>query len=119
MDSIIDNERDAPVPEQVAPLYEAYTLAVVGWPLLAVYALAQAGLSFVIAPQHPDLKLVFEPYLLMLGLILHVHWRRVDRIFRVHDLPRPVWIVMADCLSFVITFWALATLLEALVHELR
>jgi hypothetical protein len=105
--------------ERSAPLQEAYTLAIFSWPVLIVYAVAQASLSFFLAPHHPALKLVLEPYLLLLGLILHVQWRKVDRTLREHDLARPWWVATADCLSFVITLWALSVLVEAFLHEAK
>jgi hypothetical protein len=98
---------------------EAYTLAFVGLPILVLYALAQAGLSFLLGPHQPALKLVIEPYLLLLGLILHVQWRRVSAAFRDHQTPRPYWIAGADCASFVITFWAFGTLVDAFLREAK
>jgi hypothetical protein len=97
---------------------EALVLTCAGWPLLVFYAAAQAGLSFVVVPHRPELKLVVEPYLLLLGLILHVHWRRVTHLCQRVDMPRPVCVAVADCLSFVITFWAMAALADAFVSAL-
>jgi hypothetical protein len=96
-------------------LREAYILAAVGWPMLIVYGVAQATLALAVAPQHPQLRLVIEPYLLLFGLVLHVQWRGVDRAFRQQELSRPWWMAAADCLSFVITFWAVAVLMSAFV----
>jgi hypothetical protein len=100
-------------------LREAYALAIFSGPVLLVYVTAQASLSFFLAPHHPALKLVLEPYLLLLGLILHVQWRHVSRTFQANDLPRPWWVLAADCLSFVTTFWALCVLVEAFLHQAK
>ncbi len=100
-------------------LQQAYGLALVGLPLLLVYAAAQTSLSFVLGPDQHALKLVIEPHLLLLGLILHVQWRKVDRIYREVGLARPRWIAAADCASFVTTFWALAILGEAFMREAK
>jgi hypothetical protein len=98
---------------------EAYTLAFVGLPILLLYALAQAGLSFLLGPHQPALKLVIEPYLLLLGLILQVLGGGVSAVFRDHQTPRPYWIAGADCASFVITFWAFGTLVDAFLREAK
>ncbi|MER3414740.1 MAG: hypothetical protein C4297_00805 [Gemmataceae bacterium] len=94
-------------------------LAAAAWPVLLVYVSAQAGLGLLVAPRLPHLKLVFEPFLLLLGLILHVHWRRICVSLSEAGLKRPWYVALGDCLSFVTTFWALALLVEAILHELR
>jgi hypothetical protein len=99
------------------PLRDAYYLAAFSVPVLLVYAAAQAGISLFLGPDHADLKLVIEPNLLLLGLILHVQWRRVSTIFLAHDLPRPMWMTLGDLASFVITFWAGWVLVEALLRS--
>ncbi len=103
--------------ERTLSLREGYILAAVGVPILLIYGVAQSMLALFIAPKQPELKLVVEPYLLLIGLILHVQWRRVARTFREHGLTRPAWVAAADCLSFVITFWAIGVLVEAFLKE--
>lgn len=99
--------------ERISSVREAYVLALTGWPMLALYALAQASLSFVVSVERPELKLVLEPYVLFFGLILHAQWRRVRSVFELLGLRRPRWIAVADCASFIITFWALSVLAQA------
>ena len=104
---------------RTASLRQAYTLAAVGVPMLVVYGMAQTFLGLVLIRSQPELKLVTEPYLLLLGLVLHVQWRKVSLTFQANSLRRPWWIALADCLSFVITFWALSVLAEAFFHEAK
>jgi hypothetical protein len=103
--------------EEAAALQQAYIVAFFSLPVLLIYASAQTALSFMLGPQHTELKLVLEPNLLLLGLILHVQWRKVSNAFLAHGTPRPLWMAGADCLSFVITFWALWVLAEAFLRE--
>jgi hypothetical protein len=105
--------------ERTASLHETYCLALFSLPVLLVYAAIQAGVGLVIAPANAELKLVIEPYLLLLGLILHVQWRRVGGAFLASGLRRPWWVIAADCLSFVITFWALGVLVQAFLQEAK
>jgi hypothetical protein len=105
--------------ERPATWQETYFLAWFSLPVLIVYAIAQAAVGLVIAREQPELRLVIEPYLLLLGLILHVQWRRVSRHFFRSGVPRPLWIAAADCLSFVITFWALGILIQAFLQEAK
>ena len=112
-----EHAEQALTPEADASLQQAYVLAFFSLPVLLVYAAAQSFLSFLLGPEHSDLKLVLEPNLLLLGLILHVQWRKVSNAFLAHDLRRPLWMAVADCLSFVITFWALWVLAEAFLRE--
>jgi hypothetical protein len=91
-------------------------LAWFGLPVLFVYACAQGAISLFVGAQHQHLKLVIEPNLLLLGLILHVHWRHVGTLYAELGQDRPWWIGLADCVSFVITFWALWVLLEVFMH---
>ncbi len=105
--------------EHGGSLQQAYGLALVGLPLLLIYGAAQASLSFALAPHEHALKLVIEPHLLLIGLILHVQWRKVGSIFRDLGLTRPRWIAAADCASFVTTFWALTILGEAFLREAK
>jgi hypothetical protein len=103
--------------EAATAVQQAYVLAFFSVPVLFIYAAAQAGLSFFLGAEHTQLKLVLEPNLLLLGLILHVQWRKVSNAFLAHDLQRPLWMAAGDCLSFVITFWALWALAEAFLQE--
>jgi hypothetical protein len=105
--------------DRSAAMQEAYWLAWFNVPVAAIYAAAQAAVSFMLAREHVNLKLVIEPHLLLLGVILHVHWRRVDRIHRELEISKPWWMSAADCLSFVVTFWALATLGEAFLRAAK
>lgn len=99
--------------ERSVSIQQAYFLALASLPVLAVYAVVQTTVGLVIGPEYPNLKLVIEPYLLLLGLILHVQWRRVDLLFRCNEVARPGWIITADCASFMTTFWAVWTLAQA------
>jgi hypothetical protein len=117
MDPTLNDNRAAPEP--LAPLGQAYVLAFAGLPILLIYAVAQASLSLIVGPNNPNLKLVLEPNLLLLGLILHVQWRKVSHTFRAHGLARPAWVAGADCLSFIITFWALCALGEAFLQQAK
>jgi hypothetical protein len=110
----VNEQETYPLSELPASLRQAYLLAGFSLLVLMIYAAAQAGVALVIAPRQEGLKLVLEPYLLLLGLILHVQWRRVGAAFLGEGLRRPLWIIAADCLSFVITFWALAVIVMAL-----
>ena len=95
---------------------EAAILGLVGWGVLIFYMTAQVLLSFTL--EHGrwlELKLSLESYLLLLGLILHVQWRRVERLVWESGLGRPWWLMLADCLSFVTTFWACGTLFHMLL----
>jgi hypothetical protein len=114
---VVEDEAASLPHEQAVSLTEAYAIACFSLPVLLIYAAAQTGISFLLGPEHADLKLVLEPNLLLLGLILHVQWRRVGTIFLAHDLRRPVWISAADLASFVITFWACWVLVEAFLRE--
>jgi hypothetical protein len=105
--------------EQTASVLEAYLLAFFSVPVLLVYAAAQAGISLFLGPEQTALKLVLEPNLLLMGLILHVQWRRVGSIFMSHGLRRPLWMAAGDLASFVITFWACWVLVEAFIREAR
>lgn len=98
---------------------DAYIVAAVSLPILFIYAVAQTGVSVSVGPERPDLKLVIEPYLLLLGVILHVQWRRVTRTLAEQEVPRPLWIAGCDMTSFVITFWALASLAEAALQQAK
>ena len=109
--------KDEVAPEQETVLRQTYQLAWTSIPVLLVYAAAQVGVSIFVGPKQGQLKLVLEPYLLLLGLILHIQWRRVSRDFFDLGLRRPYWIAAADCLSFVITFWALSVLVHAFLVE--
>lgn len=100
-------------------LQEAHLMAYLNAGALLVYVGAQTSLSLLFGRDNAPLKLVLEPYLLLLGLILHVQWRSISRIFRDHAQPRPTWIAAGDCLSFVITFWALVTLTQAFIQQLK
>jgi len=111
----IENTR----PFAAAPPVEAVVLAAAGWPILLIYAAAQTALCIFVFPDQPGLKLVVEPYLLLLGLILHVHWRRVTWLCEQVRALRRWWITLADCVSFVITFWAVAALAAGFVESLR
>ena len=114
---MVDHRSEQLSSDEATSLQQAYVLAFFSLPVLLIYAAAQTGLSCFLGPQHSELKLVLEPNLLLLGLILHVQWRRVSNAFLAHDLPRPLWMAAADCLSFVITFWALWVLAEAFLRE--
>jgi hypothetical protein len=105
--------------ERSATLQQTYYLAAFSVPILVFYAAAQTAVALLVAPANASLKLVLEPYLLILGLILHVQWRRVGGVFHSEGLPRPLWIVAADALSFVITFWALGVLATAFLQEAK
>jgi hypothetical protein len=100
-------------------LREALLIACFSLPTLLVYAVAQSCIYFLLGPNKNGLKLMLEPYLLILGFILHVQWRRVAHIHRYHGQPRPTWMLTGDCFSFVITFWALWTLVEAFLREAK
>lgn len=100
-------------------LHHAYGVAIFSILILAVYVAAQLVLCVFVARHQPNLKLMVEPYLLLLGLILHVQWKKVAREFRMEDYPRPWWIAAADCLSFVTTFWAFFVLMEAFLREAK
>jgi hypothetical protein len=91
---------------------EAVVLGSVGWGVLIFYMTAQVLLSFTLTEARwLELKLSLETYLLLLGLILHVQWRRVERLVWEAGLPCPWWLTSGDCLSFVTTFWACGILL--------
>jgi hypothetical protein len=106
--------------DRTSTLPEVHLMACIAVPALLVYAAAQTGLCVALGGrEHASLRLVVEPYLLLLGLILHVLWRRTDQTYRAYDQPRPRWMAAADCVSFVITFWALFTLLEAFLQQAR
>lgn len=95
---------------------EAVVLGLVGWGVLIFYMVAQSLLAFALAQARwLELKLSLETYLLLLGLILHIQWRRVDRLVWEAGLPRPWWLSLADCLSFVTTFWACSTVVYCLI----
>lgn len=98
---------------RVLSLPEAYAMAYFSTVVLVIYAAAQTSLAVVFGRTNPLLKIFMEPYLLILGLVLHVHWRKIDHTFRNHELRRPRWMAVADCLSFVITFWALWIICES------
>ena len=100
-------------------LQHAYGVAVFSTLVLTIYVAAQVVLCVFVARQQPSLKLMVEPYLLLLGLILHVQWKRVAREFRAEEYPRPFWIAGADCASFVTTFWAFFVLIEAFLREAK
>lgn len=102
--------------DRAASIQEACWLARFNVPVAVIYAAAQAAVSLMLGQEHVNLKLVIEPHLLLLGVILHVQWRRVDRIHRTLAIPKPWWMSAGDCLSFVVTFWALATLGEAFLR---
>lgn len=109
-------KRQPPAPLSVGhALGMAYFSVVV----LVVYIGAQSGLTLLFGRDNPPLKLVVEPYLLALGLVLHVHWRKITVAFREHGLVRPRWIATADCLSFMTTFWALWSLVEAFLQKAK
>lgn len=99
-------------------LQEAHLMACLNAGALLVYLAAQATLSLLFGRENAPLKLVLEPYLLMLGLVLHIQWRTISRTFREHEQPRPTWIAAGDCLSFVVTFWAVFTLTHAFIQQL-
>jgi hypothetical protein len=105
--------------ERSATLQQTYYLAAFSIPVLILYAAAQVSVALLVGPDNGSLKLVVEPYLLILGLILHVQWRRVGGVFRAEGLTRPVWVIAADCLSFIVTFWALSVLTLAFLQEAR
>lgn len=100
-------------------LRQTYLLAAFSVPVVVVYAAAQTCIAVLVAPANAALRLVLEPYLLLLGLILHVQWRRVGGVFSSLGLNRPLWIVAADATSFVVTFWAVSVLVLAFLHEAR
>ena len=100
-------------------LAEAHLMAGICVPTLVVYAAAQTGISLTLGRDLPGLKLMLEPFLLLLGATLHVLWRRVTLTYYQHDLPRPAWMAACDCASFVTTFWALYTLAEAFVVQAK
>jgi hypothetical protein len=107
-------------PVQLPPILQrAYGVAVFSTLVLAIYVAAQVVLCVFVARHQPSLKLLVEPYLLLLGLILHVQWKRVARDFRAEEYPRPWWIAAADCASFVTTFWAFFVLMEAFLREAK
>jgi len=119
---IRDNQRNlrlvsSMTSERTISLRETYILATVGLPVLIIYTVAQAGVGLLFAARHPHLRLVLEPHLLLLGLILHVQWRRVALGFQLNGLPRPRWVAAADAVSFVTTFWALGGLVQGFLHE--
>jgi len=105
--------------EQTSTFKQTYYLAAFSAPVVVLYALAQSAVALFVAPANAQLKLVLEPYLLILGLILHVQWRRVGMVYQAEGLPRPAWIIAADALSFVITFWAFGVLVLAFCQEAR
>ena len=109
----------ASLPATPPGLREATTIACFSMPVLCIYGVAQSCIYCLLGPAQNGLKLVIEPYLLILGFILHVQWRRVAHIYRDHDLSRPTWMLMGDCLSFVITFWALWTLVQAFLRQAK
>lgn len=95
---------------------EARVLGLVGWGVLIFYIAAQMLLSMALLHERwLELKLSLETYLLLIGLILHVQWRRVERLVWENGGARPWWLMLADCLSFVTTFWACGTILVMLV----
>lgn len=104
---------------RVLSLTEAYAMAYFSAIVLIFYAGAQTSLALMFGRANPPLKMFIEPYLLILGLILHVHWRKIDQSFRHHDLIRPRWMMVADCLSFIITFWAVWVILEACLSNAK
>src|SRR5262245_8142209 len=106
--------------DRTSTLPEVQLMACIALPALLVYAAAQTGVCTALGgKQHAMMRLVVEPYLLMLGLILHLLWRRTDQTYRAHSLPRPGWMTAADCVSFVTTFWALFTLVEAFLQQAK
>jgi hypothetical protein len=108
---------DSPSAASTQTLREAYVMAYFSAIVLVIYAIVQAGLVFVLAPDNPKLKLMVEPYLLLLGLVLHVQWRRVHRTLNEHGLTRPIWIATGDCMSFVITCTCTWMLFQAFLDE--
>lgn len=121
MDNLEHPEHEPPtLPEPTTPeLQEAFLIACMSMPTLAIYATAQSCVYFLLGRGQNELKLMIEPFLLILGFILHVQWRRVAHIHRDQDRPRPTWMLVGDCLSFVITFWALWTLAEAFLRQAK
>jgi hypothetical protein len=113
-----DDVSFAPEPNPSA-LREALLISCFSIPVLVIYASAQACIYFLLGPNKTALKLVIEPYMLILGFILHVQWRRVAHIYRDEALPRPTWMAAGDCFSFVITFWAIWTLVEAFLVQAK
>jgi hypothetical protein len=114
---------ESPIPDEATPLpqtlHHAFGVAVFSILVLVVYVPAQVALCFFLAPNQHHMKLMIEPYLLLLGVILHIQWRRVGRTFLAEDYPRPIWIVAADCVSFVTTFTAFYILIEAFLREAK
>jgi hypothetical protein len=108
-------------PAAAAALREAFVISATSLPVLVIYSAAQAALGLGLAAhQHQhQLKLMVEPYLLLLGLILHVQWRRVARNYRGAGLPRPGWVAACDCVSFVTTFWAFWAFAEACLRAAK
>jgi len=102
-----------------ALLRQTNVVAAFSAPIVLLYATAQTCVAVFVAPANAALRLVLEPYLLLMGLILHVQWRHVSGVYRSLGLPRPTWILVADAVSFVITFWAVAILLGAFFHQAR
>jgi hypothetical protein len=98
-------------------LTEAYAMAYFSAMVLVIYLGLQSGLSLAFGRDNPPLKLLLEPFLLCLGLILHVHWVKVTKTFQEHALRRPRWISAADALSFMISFWAVWCIVEAFLQR--
>ncbi len=88
-----------------------------GW--LFVYVGLQSGLSLLFGGGNPQIKIMVEPFLLALGLLLHVHWRKVTQAFREYEQERPRWVAVCDALSFMISFWALTSLAEAFLQKAK
>lgn len=107
---------EEPLGEPPSLPLEAVVLGIVGWGVLIFYMTAQVLLSVALLNgRWLELKLSLETYLLLLGLILHIQWRRVERLVWEQGMARPWWLVLADCLSFVTTFWACGTILHMLL----
>ncbi|MCS7017317.1 MAG: hypothetical protein NZM42_14530 [Gemmatales bacterium] len=105
---------DASIEPPPLPL-EARVLGIVGWGVLIFYMTAQVLLSIALLHgRWLELKLTLETYLLLLGLILHVQWRRIERLVWEAGRARPWWLTVGDCLSFVTTFWACGIIIHML-----
>ncbi len=86
---------------------------------LVVYIGAQTSIALLFGRDQASLKLVLEPFLLLLGLVLHIQWRTIGGTFLEHGLRRPLWVAVGDCASFMVTFWALVVLADAFFHQVR
>lgn len=100
-------------------LQEALLMGYFSAGLLVIYAGLQSALSIFFGGANPQVKMLIEPFMICIGLALHVQWRKVTLTIRDHDLERPRWVAVGDALSFMITFWAFCCLIEAFLQKAK